>query len=208
MSQKTFNHNMNNSDQNDSMKKIIKYFGDFISSGDAEDVLKIIDSLGAIGKGVELVITVRNWSISKKIKSFVETLNGKNIDGAQYEKICKKYGKEKILSEIIISLDRLRDEMHAKILANFVAALIAEQLEWDRFAQLTFCLELLNPQDIDQYIDRKYLGVSFITAGLAYLIFEPNTSPRAIGNGKLFNDFYEFGLKPYIDKQKRGSDET
>lgn len=180
----------------------------------SDDTLAILKDIPAI-KNVAAVLsiygTVRNRYIAKKIGLFISTIQGgAGVDTRKLEELRKNYGDERILEEVVNRIDRLRSEAHAVIYANLYKALINEKINWDRFMSLGHSLELLDPTVLDVEIIRYENGTplswKYLNTGLAYTAPSDTLkgTMKILPNGNFFDDFWEYGLKPY---QQGASDE-
>ncbi len=183
------------------IKEGFSALGDFLASGEAKEVLKIVGDVSKVASGVKLVVNIRNWHIAKKIARFVEGLARQPLEQEQFQKLEKKYGKDKVLKEVILSLDSMRDEKQASAFAYLFAALLRGDLDWKRFNELRNILEKIDPLALDDDFDGKEPTYRLVTVGLAYIqtVFD---DVRVLPNGHLYNDFEKFIAIPYKESVK------
>ena len=170
---------------------------------DTLEILRGVPVVKNIAAWISIFGTVRNRFIAKKIAVFVDALqNGEALDDELLERVRKKYGDERILEEVINRIDRLRSEAHAKIYANLYKALVEEKVDWDRFTSLSHSLEALDPTVFDKNPHHVNVNWKYLSSGLMYSTptgtFEGGSA--VVPNGKFFNDFWEYGLKPYQEE--------
>lgn len=171
------------------------------------DVLNNIPVVKNIVAITQLYRSIREVSTVKKITKFIETLQKSGVDKSQYEKLRERYGDERILEEVLFRIDRMRTTIHVEIQANLYKSLLEEKIDWNRFVQICDAVEQLSAVDIDKEDGLGNPGSSFIASGLAYVYYHNNIPPKIARNGKLYNDFWDYGLKPLKDEKRSKSEE-
>ena len=61
-------------------------------------------------------------------------------------------------------------------------------------------IETLQKGHLDKETGLGNPGSSFISSGLAYLYYNDDVPPRIARNGHFYNDFWDYGLKPYQEE--------
>src|SRR5690606_23520760 len=146
----------------------------------------------------KLVVDIRNWHIAKKIEKFTRAIQGQGFSKEQFKKLTDTYGKDRVQENVIISLDAMRSEKQAHAFSYLFAALLREDISWDRFSELQNILEKLDPVALDTDFSDKDPSYRLVSVGLAYVrtVYDGvKTSP----NGSLYNDFKQYIIIPYRD---------
>lgn len=169
----------------------------------ASDISKVVGDLPVISttKGViAMVYNVRNWRIARNIGYFVQGLQSGAIDQEEYDKLVRKYGRNKILENVLLSLEMMRSEKQAIAFSCLFSALLRGGLDWQRYSELQNILENINPSALDEDLSGQP-SYKFVTVGLAYVqtVYE---GTKAVPNGKLFNDYKQYIADPYRAKIK------
>lgn len=178
------------------IKESIQAFGDFLTHGDAKEVLSAVGEVSAVTRGIKLVVDVRNWHMARKIRKFVENLEVRNVGREQFEQLEQEYGKEKVLENVILSLDAMRSEKQAAAFAHLFEALLKGELDWKRFCELRNILEKIDPEALDEDFNEGQPTHRLVSVGLAYLQTVMN-GVKVLPNGYLYNDFEKFVVIPY-----------
>lgn len=147
----------------------------------------------------------------KKIIVFLQQIHLRNIDSKKLDAFKQKFQSNKsfknnTLETILVLLEKFIDIEKSKILANFFAAYIAENISWDEFRKMSFILNSLNPAAhgfLENIITKKekvtvrqnYEGEALLLASGIGSTFEDRFRLGNIGER-----FYEFGIKPLKDK--------
>lgn len=172
-----------------------KFANSFLKSDFSEAIgdFPVISS----SKGVlSTIYNIRNWRIARNIRYFVSSLQSNQIDQEEYNKLVKKYGREKILENVLLSLEVMRSQKQAIAFACLFNALVTEKISWERYVDLQNIIEKMDPTalDEDQHSQPSY---KLVAVGLAYIITVFD-GVRVEKNGKLYNDYDEYILKPYM----------
>lgn len=184
------------------VKELINAFKDTLSTGEAKEVLAIAGEVSTVTKAAKVVVDVKNWHMTRKIRKFALSLEAQHLDKEQFNALIGQYGEENVYRNIILSLDVMRSEKQASAFACLFAALLKEDLEWKRFSELQNILEKLDPSALDEDFCGKKPSHKLVTVGLAYVTTIYN-GVDVRTNGKLYNDFENYIVKPYRAEKDR-----
>lgn len=176
-----------------------KFAKEFLSS----DISKVVGDLPVIStaKGViTMVYNVRNWRIARNVSYFVHGLQSDAVDQEEYDKLVRKYGRNKVLENVLLSLEMMRSEKQALAFSCLFDALVKGDLSWQRYSELQNILEKIDPSALDEDLSGEP-SYKFVTVGLAYVqtVYD---GTKAVPNGKLFNDYKQYVADLYRAKIK------
>ncbi len=137
----------------DNAEVVIDTFARHFMTGEVQEIfvdLPIIKNISAI---VALVHNVRNYSIAKKLSAFVKAVRKGNVDKEKYQQLADKYGKEKVLEEIIVQIDRFGKEEQAEVCGHLFSALLDGQLNWEEYCRLAYFVERSNPVSLATFFE-------------------------------------------------------
>ncbi|HYX37123.1 MAG TPA: hypothetical protein VE954_28815 [Oligoflexus sp.] len=149
---------------------------DFVSN--LEGVAK---ELPVLGLAVSIYRAGKAFSgqrFQKKLRTFIQEVESKDIAEYEKEKFLKRFKnsqeQEEIISEVIETIDRLRDAGKTKVYANLFLSFVYGNITWERLVLLAECLENLNSVCIKNLIKFSYTG----------------TYIRGDGEPEIYDDFY------------------
>jgi len=98
--------------------------------------------------------SIREFDLTKKLLAFVKAVNSGTIDTEKLEEYKSRFYKDKHfrdkqIEHIIVILDRVSEAKKALVLANLYRGYIEQIYTWDKFVELSYCLESAFLSDID-----------------------------------------------------------
>lgn len=192
--------------------------------GDAVAVLSDLNQIQLALVPYRLVQLHRARRFSQSVREFFDAAKEGGVTSKMIEKLIQKYGREKIVDEIITQLSDLDSIEKSRVVGYLFAATASEEVDFESFEATVFALRQVNPValrrsvSIDETIsvnggDYQLICDNpdfYIAAGLAYGQVD-NNGPRfdvtTSGTTDYFlnaigYDLIKHGIMPYQNEQE------
>ena len=196
---------------------LIQSFQSFLQSNQLRDFEQVAGGIKTTIAGVKVVDNVRNAHFTSKIITFASTAEKLNFNTEAYRKLENKYGKDRVLEQLVVTIDRLNNVEKTQVLAHLMHAVGQEQITWEEFKSLSFALEQLNPLALNTDITQTHGDTGYLeSAATPYLIAVAMVSQHTTYDTistlgvtqtryaltPLGNKLVKYGIKPYQMRRK------
>ena len=194
----------------DNMEIVLDRLTDNFLTGDIGKIVIDLPLIKNVGAFISILGSVKNYFFLKKLDDFLNQLKLGPVDKEKYRNLSKNYGEYRVLENIILHIDMMKEQKQTVVYSYLFKALLNEKLSWDDFESLAFSLEHFSPRHLIEpvIIDPKKGNQivkgptsTFINAGLATIM-----GPMWGGDVILANDlgvkFWEYGLCPFQKHNK------
>jgi hypothetical protein len=182
----------------DNVEVVLDKFAKEFLNSEISKVVSDFPVLSTVNGIVAMVYNIRNWRISRNISYFVQGLQTGEAGQEDYNRLVLKYGRNRMLENVLLSLEMMRSEKQAIAFSCLFNALVRGDLDWQRYSELQNILEKIDPSALDEELMGSP-SYKFVTVGLAY-VQTTYDGTKAVPNGRLFNDYKQYVAEPYRAK--------
>lgn len=149
---------------------------------DTMQTIPIIKTIVGIGK---IGFCVRELFNAQKLLVFIRELNLNKIEEKQLSSFKHKFKsdskfKNSVTEHLIIMNDRFIALQKSKILANLFASYINQNINWERFQDLSYCLDSIHPRGL---IILNELGINDFMKSSEEMIQDKGEAQLVISSG-------------------------
>lgn len=167
--------------------------------------LPVVKTLAGLIRGG---LAIKERFFLKKLLVFLKEFHEAEIDDERLKKFKERFSsndrfKEKVTENILVFIERFESSIKSKVLARLFKSYIDDKLDWQKFVNLSICLDNLHPIGFDvlDQLSREKHWVKSSPAGIdgeAFIIgaglgIRTGTHFRILELGK---ELFEFGIKP------------
>ncbi len=185
----------------DNAEVILDKFANNFLNGDLAQVAGDMPIISTAKGVISTVYNIRNWRIARNVNYFVHALQLGKAGQQDYDELVNKYGREKILENVLLSLETMRSQDQAVALSCLFDALVKGAIDWQYYSELQNILEKIDPSALNEDPSDEP-SYKLVTVGLAYIqtVYD---GVKVLPNGKLYNDYRQYILEPYHSRTKQ-----
>jgi hypothetical protein len=181
---------------------------DELFDNDLVKEIPLVKTVAAVYRGV---VGIRERQFVRKLLSFLHEVQSQGTDGPKWEEFRVRLDhddefRRRCTEHILIIIDRFIEDDKAKIAGQLLLAHVEGKIDWERFVDLTLCLERLHrggydllqnlvdpPEGVPNREGHGKDAEGFLaSAGLA-IRYGTDLNPTRIGV-----ELYSLGVKPVI----------
>jgi hypothetical protein len=156
-----------------------------------EGFLKEIPIIGSIYSLSKATISIQDRLFTNKLLAFLKNIKEVPV-GLRKKAISKIENdstyKTKVGEKLLYIIDKCEDKEKSELIGRLFGAFLKEELNYSDFLRAAKCIELINLEDLKQFVETTWLRMDFadagdmVGAGLMNAIFEPG---EVMHNGKV-----------------------